>query len=126
MSDQGTSAHNQVGTGIRQGFVDHKVFLLPSEGSRHLVDVLVEVLTNVYRSLVQRGDALQQGRLMVEALSAVRDKNSRNAERLTEAGLHDECRRAGIPGCVSAGFEGRTDAAMGERARIRLLLDQCV
>ena len=56
--------------------------------------------------------------LVVQRLAGVGDEHRGDAEGV----VLDEDRGGGVPGGVAAGFEGRPEAAAGERRRVRLLL----
>jgi len=63
VTEDGATAHDEIGTGIEQTFVNNEVFLLPTEGCGNLADVLVEVMANLYGSLVEGGQAFNSGAL---------------------------------------------------------------
>src|SRR6185312_705688 len=80
MTEDGAAAHDEVGAGIEQALVDDKIFLFPAQRGGHLGDVLIEIMTDLDGSFVERGQRFQKGRLIVEGFARVADEDGRNAK----------------------------------------------
>src|SRR5882724_7131044 len=124
MTEYGTAAHHQVGAGIEQTLVHHEIFLFPAQGSRYFRNILVEIMAYLHGRLVQAGQGLQQGRLIVERFARIGYEDRWYAERFAGPDLHDEGRGGRIPGGVAPGLESRPEASARKRGSIGLLLDQ--
>ena len=120
----GTSALHQVRAGHGQWFVDHKIFLLPTEGSGYFGNIFIEIVTNIYRCFVQWFQCFQQWGFVVEWFAGIRNKDGRDTQRFTMSDLDDKSRGWRIPGCITTRFKSGTDTAAGEGRCIGLLLDQ--
>src|SRR5579859_4349081 len=124
MTEYGPAAEHQVGTGVEQAFIDHEIFLFPSQGGRNLRHILVEIVANVHGCLVQGCKRLEQGSFVVQRLAGIRYEDGRDAKSLAGSDLHYKSRRGRIPGSITTSFEGSSQTAAGEGRSIGLLLDQ--
>ena len=119
---KGASCNHQVGAGGIERLVHEEVLLLPAEIGDDLADRRVEEPADGDGGVAHGLQRLLQGSLVVQGLAVVRDEDRGDAERV----VLDEHRRCGIPGRISPGLEGGTDASAGERRRVRLLLYQAL
>ena len=73
-----SSAHDQVGTGIGQGFVDYKIFLFPAQCADYLGNILIEIITNIHCGLIHSFQRLQQGRFIIQCFAGIGNKYGRD------------------------------------------------
>ena len=66
MSHQCTACKQQVGTCGVKSFIDQEIFLFPSQVGNYLLNVSIEIMAYIYRSLVYGTQSLQQRSLVVK------------------------------------------------------------
>ena len=120
VAHEGAAGQQEVGTGAEEALVDEEVLLLPAEVGGHFADLRVEVVADGRRGLVDGFEGAQERGLVVEGFAGVGDEDRGDDEGVVD----DEDRGSRVPGGIAAGFEGRADAAAGEAAGVRLLLDK--
>ena len=120
VTHQRAPRQQQVGTGSVQSLVHEEILLLPSEVGSNLLHGGVEIVAHLSSSHVHGMQGAQQRSLVVEGLTAIRNKHGGNHQRI----VNDEHRTCWIPSRVATGLEGAADAARGERRGVRLLLDE--
>ena len=120
VTHQRATRQHQIGACSPQTLVDQEVLLLPTQKCGYALDLGIEVVAYVHRSLTHRRDRAQQGQLVVECLASVGDENGWN----TECCIDDKCGRCCVPSRVTARLEGVADTAIGERRGVGLLLNE--
>ena len=120
VTHQGTACQKQVRTCGIESFVHKEILLFPSEVRGYLLHVGIEILTYFRSGHIHSMEGAQQGSLVVEGLTAIRDEDGGN----TECVVDDEDRRSGVPGRIAAGLESGTDTTTWERGSVGLLLNE--
>jgi hypothetical protein len=105
VSHQGTTCEQQVRTGGIETLIYEEVLLLPTEVRGDLLHCGIKVMANIHGSHVHSVQGTEEGSLIVECLTAVRDEDGGDTQGIVD----DEHRRCGIPCRVTTGLEGRTD-----------------
>ena len=118
VTHQRTARHQQVGAGGVKTFVDEEVFLFPAEVHLYLAHIVVEEAADVFGGLRNGVERTEQRGFVVERLAGVGDEDGGDTEGIVD----DEHGRGRIPGAVASGFEGVSDAAVGERRGVGFLL----
>ena len=80
MTHQRTSGKQQVGACGIQTFVYQEIFLFPSQVSHYLFHARIEIMANIYRSLINGTQCLKQRSLIVERLTCISYKYCRDAK----------------------------------------------
>ena len=120
-AEQGSSGEDQILALLVHFLIHKEIFLLGTDVGADALDVgVAEELQDTHGLTVQGFHGAQQRGLLIQRLAAV------GAERRGDAkGLAlDECVGGGVPCGVSTGLKGGAQAAGGERAGVRLALDQ--
>ena len=120
-TEQGSAGEDQVFALLVHFLIHKEIFLLGADVGADTLDVgIAEELQDTHGLTVQGFHGAQQRCLLIQRFAAV------GAERRGDAkGLAlDECVGGGIPGGVATGLKGGAQAAGGERAGVRLALDQ--
>ena len=120
VSHQRTTRQHQIGTCSPQSLIDQEILLLPTQVGGYALDVGVEVVAHVHRSLTHSRDRAQQGELVVESLARICDENGWD----TECCIDNEGGRCCVPSRVAARLEGVADTAIGERRCVGFLLNE--
>ena len=123
-ADDRAPADRQIGAQGPVGPVDQEVLLLAAQRRDHAVGLVAERAEQRLRRRVDRLHRTKQRGLLVERFAGVADERRRDAQRVAVGVLHDEDRARRVPRGVATRLKGRTHAAGGERARVRLGLDQ--
>ena len=79
MSKYRTPGKHQVGTCIEQSFINHKIFLFPTKGGSNIAYILVKIITNINRSLIQCFQCFQQRSFIIERLARIGNEDRRYA-----------------------------------------------
>ena len=118
---ESAARHHQVGALAVNLLVHQEILLLRAHGGKHAHDLRVaEDAKDAQRLLAERLHGAQQGRLFVQRLPAIGAERRGDAQRA----LLDEGIAGGVPGGVATGLKGGTQAAGGERARVRFAAHQ--
>ena len=126
-ADQGTAADHQVESFAKEILIDQEILLFASEGADDLRHVLIgaEDFQDTCRLFCHRLDRANERRLHVERLAGVTGESGWDAEGGHPlGGGEQEGRAVRIPGGVTTGLVGVTNAARGERAGVGLADDQ--
>ena len=124
MSEECSACKHQVGALVKQITVNQEVFLLNAQRNCTIGHFGIEQLTNFGSRFSHKRNRLQQRCFIIQGFACVAYENGWNAQGFASGFFHDECRRIGIPGGITAGLKGVADATVGEAACIRLLLHQ--
>ena len=88
MAHQRATGHQQVRTCGIKAFIYQEVLLLPTQIGIDLLDIRIEVVADIDRSLVDGLQGFQERCLVVQRLTGIGDEDGRDAERIA----HDESR----------------------------------
>ena len=119
-AEECASREDEVRTGLVIFLSDQEILLLRTDGRMDAFRSLSEELEHPLDLLFERYLRAQERGLLIEGLTGIGDKGSRNAEHF----VFDKDGARRIPYGIAAGFKGRTQTTGGETGRIRLSLDQ--
>jgi len=115
----------QVGTCVEEVAVDEEIFLLGSRGAGDVGDLFVaEEAQDALGLCVEGLHGAEQRGLVVKHFPGPGDERGRDAKRAAVRVFEDVSRAGHVPDGVTAGFEGRTDAAARKAGGVRFALDK--
>ena len=118
MPQQRPFGQRQIRTRRIQIFVYQKILLLPSQIGNDLIDIFIEIMTNLFGRLVQSLDRTYQRGFIIQRFACIGNENGRNTKRI----IHNESRRRRIPGRITACFERVAQPSIRKTGCVRLLL----
>ena len=80
VSHQGTAGLHQVRAGKEQSLIHEKILLLPSQRDIDLLDILIEILADIFCGFPYGLQGFEQRCLEVKSFTGICNKNTRNTE----------------------------------------------
>ena len=110
MSHEGTSRQHQVWACRVETLIHEEVLLFPTEVGLHLLHLWIEVVAHLSGCLAQGMERTKQRSLVVQSLSRIRNKYSRNTKCIVD-NEHRGCR---IPSRIATSLEGVANTTVRE------------